>query len=197
MTHSLLHIFAVQSYGQSGGSEIEALQEAYRQINSSAGECEDGRAEAGRTPLSLSSLQPVSTVESGQTQHLAHFCQSLCACLRFKPFDLQLSPSNASSYALNQIREVFTSRFVCVIVLGEVLLADSKQLDFAWGCHSHQLFFLKSCCLLLEVCHPDWIRMEGGDGLKQLSLTFLSHSFVTYIAVPRFGKSVEYWIFIR
>ncbi|KAK7158038.1 hypothetical protein R3I93_009287 [Phoxinus phoxinus] len=55
---------AVQSYGQSGGSEIEALQEAYRQINSSAGECEDGRAEAGRTPLSLSSLQPVSTVES-------------------------------------------------------------------------------------------------------------------------------------
>ncbi|KAG1962027.1 centrosomal protein of 162 kDa [Pimephales promelas] len=55
---------AVLSYGQSGGSEIEALQEAYRQINSSAGECEDGRAEAGRTPLSLSSLQPVSTVES-------------------------------------------------------------------------------------------------------------------------------------
>ncbi|XP_077074157.1 centrosomal protein of 162 kDa isoform X2 [Siphateles boraxobius] len=55
---------AVQSYGQSGGSEIEALQEAYRQINSSAGECEDGRAEAGRTHLSLSSLQPVSTVES-------------------------------------------------------------------------------------------------------------------------------------
>ncbi|XP_067304358.1 centrosomal protein of 162 kDa [Pseudorasbora parva] len=55
---------AVQSYGQSGGSEIEALQEAYRQISSSAGECEDGRAEGGRTPLSLSSLHPVSTVES-------------------------------------------------------------------------------------------------------------------------------------
>ncbi|XP_073703283.1 centrosomal protein of 162 kDa isoform X2 [Garra rufa] len=55
---------AVQSYGQSGGSEMEALQEAYRQISSSAGECEDKRAEGSRTPLSLSTLQPASTVES-------------------------------------------------------------------------------------------------------------------------------------
>ncbi|XP_050988431.1 centrosomal protein of 162 kDa [Labeo rohita] len=55
---------AVQSYGQSGGSEVEALQEAYRQISSSAGECEDKRAEGSRTPLSLSTLQPASTVES-------------------------------------------------------------------------------------------------------------------------------------
>ncbi|XP_042597378.1 centrosomal protein of 162 kDa isoform X2 [Cyprinus carpio] len=55
---------AVQSYGQSGGSEMEALQEAYRQISSSAGECEDKRAEGSRTPLSLSTLQPSSTVES-------------------------------------------------------------------------------------------------------------------------------------
>ncbi|XP_059424238.1 centrosomal protein of 162 kDa isoform X2 [Carassius carassius] len=55
---------AVQSYGQSGGSEMEALQEAYRQISSSAGECEDKRAEGSRTPLSLSTLQPASTMES-------------------------------------------------------------------------------------------------------------------------------------
>ncbi|XP_052435266.1 centrosomal protein of 162 kDa isoform X1 [Carassius gibelio] len=55
---------AVQSYGQSGGSEMEALQEAYRQISGSAGECEDKRAEGSRTPLSLSTLQPASTVES-------------------------------------------------------------------------------------------------------------------------------------
>ncbi|XP_016132118.1 centrosomal protein of 162 kDa [Sinocyclocheilus grahami] len=55
---------AVQSYGQSGGSEMEALQEAYRQISSSAGECEDKRAEGSRTPFSLSTLQPASTVES-------------------------------------------------------------------------------------------------------------------------------------
>ncbi|XP_043117121.1 centrosomal protein of 162 kDa isoform X3 [Puntigrus tetrazona] len=55
---------AVQSYGQSGGSEMEALQEAYRQISSSAGECEDKPAEGSRTPLSLSTLQPASTVES-------------------------------------------------------------------------------------------------------------------------------------
>lgn len=56
---------------------MEALQEAYRQISNSAGECEDGRAEGSRTPLSLTTLQPVSTEESGQTQHLANFCQSL------------------------------------------------------------------------------------------------------------------------
>uniref|UniRef100_A0A672QDM9 Centrosomal protein of 162 kDa n=1 Tax=Sinocyclocheilus grahami TaxID=75366 RepID=A0A672QDM9_SINGR len=55
---------AVQSYDQSGGSEIEALQEAYRQINSSAGDCEDKRTEGSRTPHSLSTLQPASTVES-------------------------------------------------------------------------------------------------------------------------------------
>lgn len=55
---------AVQSYGQSGGSEMEALQEAYRQISGSAGVCEDGQVEAGRTPLSLSTLQPASTAES-------------------------------------------------------------------------------------------------------------------------------------
>ncbi|XP_067250061.1 centrosomal protein of 162 kDa isoform X1 [Chanodichthys erythropterus] len=55
---------AVHSYGQSGGSEMEALQEAYRQISNSAGECEDGRAEGSRTPLSLTTLQPVSTEES-------------------------------------------------------------------------------------------------------------------------------------
>ncbi|XP_058603763.1 centrosomal protein of 162 kDa isoform X2 [Onychostoma macrolepis] len=55
---------AVKSYGQSGGSEMEALQEAYRQISSSAGEYEDKRAEGSRTPLSLSTLQPASTVES-------------------------------------------------------------------------------------------------------------------------------------
>ncbi|KAL1259800.1 hypothetical protein QQF64_010377 [Cirrhinus molitorella] len=55
---------AVQSYGQSGASEMEALQEAYRQISSSAGECEDKRPEGSRTPLSLSTLQPASTVES-------------------------------------------------------------------------------------------------------------------------------------
>ncbi|TRY86368.1 hypothetical protein DNTS_012144 [Danionella cerebrum] len=53
------------SYGQSGGSEMEALQEAYRQINSSAGGCEEGLAAlASKTSLSVSTLQLPSTVES-------------------------------------------------------------------------------------------------------------------------------------
>jgi len=69
---------------------MEALQEAYRQISSSAGECEDKRAEGRRTPLSLSTLQPASSVESGQTQFLANCCQSPSACLCFKSFDLLL-----------------------------------------------------------------------------------------------------------
>lgn len=69
---------------------MEALQEAYRQISSSAGECEDKRAEGRRTPLSLSTLQPASSVESGQTQFLANCCQSPSACLCFKSCDLLL-----------------------------------------------------------------------------------------------------------
>ncbi|KAI7806775.1 putative centrosomal protein of 162 kDa [Triplophysa rosa] len=55
---------AVQSYGQSEGSEIEALQEAYRQISDSGGLCEERRAGGSGTPLSLSTLQPASTAES-------------------------------------------------------------------------------------------------------------------------------------
>ncbi|XP_056618612.1 centrosomal protein of 162 kDa isoform X1 [Triplophysa dalaica] len=55
---------AVQSYGQSEGSEIEALQEAYRQISDSVGVCEERRAGGSGTPLSPSTLQPASTAES-------------------------------------------------------------------------------------------------------------------------------------
>ncbi|XP_065154595.1 centrosomal protein of 162 kDa isoform X5 [Paramisgurnus dabryanus] len=55
---------AVQSYGQSEGSEMEALRDAYRQISGSVGVCEDRRVEDTRTPLSPSTLQPASTTES-------------------------------------------------------------------------------------------------------------------------------------
>lgn len=60
---------AVQSYGQSEGSEMEALRDAYRQISGSVGVCEDRPVEDTRTPLSPSTLQPASTTESGQIQH--------------------------------------------------------------------------------------------------------------------------------
>lgn len=55
---------AVQSYGQSEGSEMEALRDAYRQISGSVGVCEDRPVEDTRTPLSPSTLQPASTTES-------------------------------------------------------------------------------------------------------------------------------------
>ncbi|XP_073728441.1 centrosomal protein of 162 kDa isoform X3 [Misgurnus anguillicaudatus] len=55
---------AVQLYGQSEESEMEALREAYRQISGSVGVCEDRRVEGTRTPLSPSTLQPASTTES-------------------------------------------------------------------------------------------------------------------------------------
>ncbi|KAL7887005.1 hypothetical protein AOLI_G00047260 [Acnodon oligacanthus] len=41
-----------QSYGQSGASEMEALQEAYRQISHSVGECEEKVHEPSRSPAS-------------------------------------------------------------------------------------------------------------------------------------------------
>ncbi|XP_017562366.1 centrosomal protein of 162 kDa isoform X2 [Pygocentrus nattereri] len=41
-----------QSYGQSGASEMEALQEAYRQISHSVGECEEKVQEPSRSPAS-------------------------------------------------------------------------------------------------------------------------------------------------
>lgn len=126
LAHSLLHI-EVQSYGQSGGSEMEALQEAYRQISSSAGECEDKRAEGSRTPLSLSTLQPASTVESGQTQLLANCCPSPSACLCFKPFDLLLFHRKCFQLCLKP-KDV---RFLALALFAAwVPLADSKQLDF-------------------------------------------------------------------
>ncbi|XP_051577115.1 centrosomal protein of 162 kDa isoform X5 [Myxocyprinus asiaticus] len=55
---------AGQSYGQSAGSEMEALQEAYRQISGTVWECEERQVVGRRTPLSPSSLQPASTAES-------------------------------------------------------------------------------------------------------------------------------------
>ncbi|XP_052000254.1 centrosomal protein of 162 kDa [Xyrauchen texanus] len=55
---------AGQSYGQSAGSEMEALQEAYRQISGTVWECEERQVGGRRTPLSPSSLQPASTAES-------------------------------------------------------------------------------------------------------------------------------------
>lgn len=61
------------SYGQSGASDMEALQEAYRQITHSVGECEEQEKERSRSPSSLSTpeclkrtAQHASTTESGQ-----------------------------------------------------------------------------------------------------------------------------------
>lgn len=171
LAHSLLHI-EVQSYGQSGGSEMEALQEAYRQISSSAGECEDKRAEGSRTPLSLSTLQPASTVESGQTQLLANCSQSPSACLRFKPFDLLLFHRKCFQLCLKP-KDV---RFLALALFAAwVPLADSKQLDFVWGCHSDyfslnlKVFYWRSVTLI-EYEQRGW-------GTKLLPLAFLSNSF--------------------
>lgn len=133
MTHSLLHILEVQSYGQSGGSEMEALQEAYRQISNSAGECEDGPAEGSRTPLSLTTLQPVSTVESGQTQHLANFCQSLWACLCFRPFDLQLPPHKCFQFCFKPNTWGF---YQPLCLRRRFRWSPASRLDFGWVCHT-------------------------------------------------------------
>lgn len=61
------------SYGQSGASDMEALQEAYMQITHSAGKCEEQEAERSKSPSSLSNpeclkrtTQHGSTTESGQ-----------------------------------------------------------------------------------------------------------------------------------
>lgn len=66
----LLLLSKVPSYGQSGASDMEALQEAYRQIT--LGECEVREKENSRSPSSLSTpeclkrtTQHVSTTESG------------------------------------------------------------------------------------------------------------------------------------
>ncbi|XP_026858077.2 centrosomal protein of 162 kDa [Electrophorus electricus] len=60
-----------QSYGQSGVSDMEALQEAYRQISHSVGEFEEREQEPSRSPASpvtpkcsRETLKHVSTVES-------------------------------------------------------------------------------------------------------------------------------------
>ncbi|XP_062847341.1 centrosomal protein of 162 kDa isoform X2 [Trichomycterus rosablanca] len=60
-----------QSYGQSGASEVEALQEAYRQITHLMGECEEQEQERCRSPPSPTisealrkTLQHASTAES-------------------------------------------------------------------------------------------------------------------------------------
>ncbi|KAF4087905.1 hypothetical protein AMELA_G00076690 [Ameiurus melas] len=59
------------SYGQSGASDMEALQEAYRQTTHSVGECEEREKERSRSPSSLSTpeclkrtTQHASTTES-------------------------------------------------------------------------------------------------------------------------------------
>ncbi|XP_053490487.1 centrosomal protein of 162 kDa [Ictalurus furcatus] len=59
------------SYGQSGASDMEALQEVYMQITHSVGECEEREKEHSRSPFSLSTpeclkrtTQHASTTES-------------------------------------------------------------------------------------------------------------------------------------
>ncbi|XP_060778344.1 centrosomal protein of 162 kDa isoform X3 [Neoarius graeffei] len=59
------------TYGQSGASDMEALQEAYKQITHSVGECEEREKERSRSPSSLSTpeclkitTQHASTTES-------------------------------------------------------------------------------------------------------------------------------------
>ncbi|KAF5890220.1 centrosomal protein [Clarias magur] len=53
------------SYGQSGASDMEALQEAYRQITHSVGECEEREKEHSWSPSSLSTPECLKRI----TQH--------------------------------------------------------------------------------------------------------------------------------
>lgn len=72
----LFHLLSLSvglSYGQSGASDMEALQEVYMQITHSVGECEEREKEHSRSPFSLSTpeclkrtAQQASTTESGQ-----------------------------------------------------------------------------------------------------------------------------------
>ncbi|XP_060725776.1 centrosomal protein of 162 kDa isoform X3 [Tachysurus vachellii] len=56
------------SYGQSGASDMEALQEAYRQITHSVGKCEEQEAERIRSPSSLSTPECLKrTTQHGST----------------------------------------------------------------------------------------------------------------------------------
>uniref|UniRef100_A0A8B9GU06 Centrosomal protein of 162 kDa n=1 Tax=Astyanax mexicanus TaxID=7994 RepID=A0A8B9GU06_ASTMX len=56
--------FLGQSYGQSGASEVEALQEAYRQISHSVAECETDRLpESSRSPVSPATPEYLPTAE--------------------------------------------------------------------------------------------------------------------------------------
>ncbi|XP_047667552.1 centrosomal protein of 162 kDa [Tachysurus fulvidraco] len=56
------------SYGQSGASDMEALQEAYMQITHSAGKCEEQEAERSRSPSSLSNPECLKrTTQHGST----------------------------------------------------------------------------------------------------------------------------------
>lgn len=70
----LLSLSVGLSYGQSGASDMEALQEAYRQITHSVGKCEEREEERSRSPSSLSApeclkrtTQHGSTTESGKS----------------------------------------------------------------------------------------------------------------------------------
>lgn len=69
----LLTLSVELTYGQSGASDMEALQEAYREITHLVGECEEREKERSRSPFSLSNpecmkitTQHASTTESGQ-----------------------------------------------------------------------------------------------------------------------------------
>lgn len=71
----LLSPSAGHSYVQSGASEVEALQEAYRQITDLVEECEEHEQEPSRSPPSPSTpeawkktLQNASTAESGDSE---------------------------------------------------------------------------------------------------------------------------------
>ncbi|GAA6080502.1 centrosomal protein of 162 kDa [Tachysurus ichikawai] len=56
------------SYGQSGASDMEALQEAYMQITHSAGKCEEQEAERSKSPSSLSNPECLKrTTQHGST----------------------------------------------------------------------------------------------------------------------------------
>lgn len=160
---------------------MEALQEAYRQISSSAGECEDKRAEGSRTPLSLSTLQPASTVESGQTQLLANCCQSPSACLRFKPFDLLLFHRKCFQLCFKP-KDV---RFLALALFAAwVPLADSKQLDFVEDVT--MTIFLGISKSSIGGLSP-WSNMNGGGGGLNYCLW---HFFLipSSFSVPCFGS---------
>lgn len=108
--------------GTAGG--VQADQQLSRGVR--------GQTSRGQQDFPLS-LYTSACLHCGVRSDLANCCQSPWACLRFKPFDLQLFHRKCFQLCLKP-KDV---RFLAVALFAAwVLLADCKQLSFDWGCHN-------------------------------------------------------------